>query len=153
MSNTYTQVHLQFVFAVKYREALIHSAWEKELYKYITGIIQHHQHKMICINGMPDHVHILVGMRPTQSVSELLQDIKGSSSKWINEQKLVKGRFEWQQGYGAFSYGKSQVKDVIRYIENQKEHHKKQSFKEEYITFLRKFEIEYDERFIFKDPA
>jgi REP element-mobilizing transposase RayT len=102
---------------------------------------------------MPDHVHMFIGMRPTQSVSELLQDIKGSSSKWINERKLVKGKFEWQEGYGAFSYSKSQVKDVVAYIVNQELHHQKKSFREEYIEFLQKFEIDFDEKYIFKEPV
>ena len=104
-------------------------------------------------DGMPDHVHVFVGMRPTQSVSELLQDIKGNSSKWINERKLVKGKFEWQEGYGAFSYSKSQVKDVVVYIANQELHHQKKSFREEYIEFLQKFEIDFDEQYIFKEPT
>ncbi|MFY7965194.1 MAG: IS200/IS605 family transposase [Chitinophagaceae bacterium] len=151
MANTYTQIHIQFVFAVKYRTATIHSSWKDELYKYITGIIQHHKHKLIAINGMADHIHILIGMRPTQSISDLMQDVKASSSKWINEKQLVQGRFEWQEGYGAFSYGKSQLKDVIAYINNQEQHHKVKTFKEEYIDFLQKFEVEYDEKFIFKD--
>lgn len=108
MPNTYTQVHIQFVFAVKYRDSCIHTSWKDELYKYITGIIQNNKHKLITINGMSDHIHILIGLRPTQSISDLIQDIKGNSSKWINEKKFVKGKFEWQEGYGAFSYGKSQ---------------------------------------------
>lgn len=151
MANTFTQIHIQFVFAVKYRDGVIHKTWKDELYKYITGIIQNHKHKMLIINGMPDHLHILIGMRPNQSISDLMQDIKGSSSGWINEKKLVKGKFEWQEGYGAFSYGKSQIKDVITYIENQEKHHKKRTFREEYIEFLEKFEIEYDDRYIFKE--
>jgi REP element-mobilizing transposase RayT len=106
---------------------------------------------MICINGMSDHIHILVGLNPAQSISNLLQDIKGSSSKWINQKRLVKGRFEWQEGYGAFSYSQSQIKDVIAYIENQEEHHKKRSFNEEYLDFLKKFEVSYDEKFTFKE--
>jgi putative transposase len=151
MSNTYTQIHIHFVFAVKHRYGIINAAWKDELYKYITGIIQNNDHKLICINGMPDHVHILAGVRPSQSISDLMQDIKGSSSKWINEKRLVKGKFEWQEGYGAFSYGKSQIKDVINYIENQERHHKKKSFLEEYRNFLEAFEIEFDERYLFKD--
>ena len=151
MANTYTQIHIQFVFAVKFRTATIHSSWKDELYKYITGIIQHHKHKLIAINGMVDHIHILVGMRPTQSISDLMQDVKANSSKWINEKKLAQGRFEWQEGYGAFSYGKSQLKDVIAYINNQEQHHKLKTFKEEYVDFLQKFEVDYDEKFIFKD--
>ena len=151
MANAYTQVHIQFVFAVKYRNAVIDSSWKDELYKYITGIIQNNKHKLISINGMPDHLHILIGMRPTQSISDLLQDIKGSSSKWINEKKFLKSKFEWQEGYGAFSYGKSQIQSVIDYIENQEKHHQKKSFQEEYIDFLNLFEIEYDERYTFKE--
>lgn len=151
MANTYTQIHIQFVFAVKNRAATIHSSWKVELYKYITGIIQHHKHKLIAINGMADHIHILVGMRPTQNISDLMQDVKASSSKWINEKQLAHGRFEWQEGYGAFSYGKSQIKDVIAYINNQEQHHQIKTFKEEYVDFLKKFEVEYDEKFIFKD--
>jgi len=151
MSNTFTQIHLHFVFAVKNRDSIINALWKDELYKYITGIIQNNNHKLICINGMADHVHILAGVRPTQSVSDLMQDIKGSSSKWINEKRLVKGKFEWQEGYGAFSYGKSQIKEVISYIENQEQHHRKRSFIEEYRDFLTAFEITFDERYIFKD--
>ena len=151
MANTYTQIHIQFVFAVKFRDAIIHSFWKDELYRYMTGIIQNNKHKLIAINGMPDHIHILIGMRPTQSISDLMQDIKGSSSKWINQKGFIKGKFEWQEGYGAFSYGKSQVKDVIAYIENQEQHHSKKTFRDEYMDFLKKFDIEYDEQYIFKE--
>ena len=153
MANTYTQIHLQFIFAVKYRDGIIHASWENELYKYITGIVQNYKHKMLSINGMPDHLHLLIGMRPTQSVSDLMQDVKGSSSKWINENHLVKGKFEWQEGYGAFSYSASHIPSVITYIENQKEHHRKKSFTEEYVEFLQKFDVEYDERYILKEPV
>lgn len=151
MANTYTQIHIQFVFAVRFREAVIHSSWKDELYRYMTGIVQNNKHKLIAINGMPDHIHILIGMRPTQSISDLMQDIKGSSSKWINQKGFIKGKFEWQEGYGAFSYGKSQVKDVIAYIENQEQHHSKKTFRDEYMDFLKKFDIEYDEQYIFKE--
>ena len=151
MPNTYTQIHIHFIFAVKHRYGIINTQWKDELYKYITGIIQNNTHKLICINGMPDHVHVLAGVRPTQSVSDLMQDIKGSSSKRINEKRLVAGKFEWQEGYGAFSYGKSQIKDVINYIENQEKHHKIKTFRDEYIDFLKLFEVEYDEKYIFKD--
>jgi REP element-mobilizing transposase RayT len=106
MANTYTQIHLQFVFVVKYRNGLIHPSWKEELYAYIIGITSFHNHKVLAINGMPDHLHIFVGMRPSQSISELLQDIKGSSAKWINEKGFLKQKFEWQEGYGAFSYSK-----------------------------------------------
>ena len=151
MANTYTQIHLQFVFAVKYRNGLIHASFKEELYKYISGIIKENNHKLLAINGMPDHLHIFIGMRPSQSISDLLQDIKGSSSKWINEKKFLKVKFEWQEGYGAFSYSKSHVNDVINYIQNQESHHKKESFRDEYLKFLKVFEIEYDERYIFKE--
>ena len=106
MANTYTQVHLQFVFAPKYRESLIHDSWENELYKYITGIVQANKHKLVAIKGMPVHVHMLIGFRPTQSMADLMQDVKAGSSKWINANKYCRGRFEWQTGYGAFSYSK-----------------------------------------------
>ena len=151
MANTYTQIHVQFVFAVKHRYGIIKKTWQDELYQYITGIVQNNNHKMLQINGTKDHIHILIGMRPTQSISDLMQDVKGGSSKWINDKKLVLGKFEWQEGFGAFSYGKSQIKDVIRYIENQEHHHKKKSFLEEYRDFLIAFEIDFDERYLFKD--
>lgn len=152
MANTYTQIHIQFVFAVKFRNGLIHASFKEELYQYISGIIKANNHKLLAINGMPDHLHIFIGMRPTQSISDLLQDIKGSSSKWINEKKFLKVKFEWQEGYAAFSYSKSHVKNVIEYIQNQENHHKKESFREEYLKFLKVFEIEFDERYIFKEP-
>lgn len=151
MANTYTQIYLHIIFAVKYREGVIQASWKDELYKYITAVIQEQKHKLIIINGMPDHLHILIGSHPTQSISELVQDIKGNSSTWINKRKLIQGRFEWQEGYGAFSYSKSQVKDVIKYIENQEEHHRIKSFREEYLNFLEKFEVEYDKKYIFKE--
>ncbi len=151
MSNTYTKIHIQFVFAVKHRHGLIQPEWKEGLNKYITGIVQAKDHKLLAINGMPDHLHLLAGLRPNQSISDLMQDVKGSSSKWINDNRLVKGRFEWQEGYGAFSYGASQVNDVINYIRNQEEHHKRKSFIDEYREFLQKFEIDYDERYIFQE--
>ncbi len=152
MPNTYTQIHLQFVFAVKYRKGLIHSSFKEELYQYISGIIKAHNHKLLAINGMPDHLHILVGMRPSQSVSDLMQDIKANSSKWINEKTFLKVKFEWQEGYGAFSYSKSHVQNVIKYIQNQEKRHQVKTFNEEYLDFLNAFEIDYDERYVFKDP-
>ncbi|MDQ6813837.1 MAG: IS200/IS605 family transposase [Bacteroidota bacterium] len=151
MPNTYTQIHIQLIFAVKNRTALIQKEWKGELYKYISGIIQQQNHKALAINGVADHVHVLIGMRPIQSLSELMQDIKGSSSKWINEKKFTKQKFEWQEGYGAFSYSKSHLSNVITYIENQEEHHRQVSFLEEYKKFLEKFEVDYDERYIFKE--
>ena len=151
MANTYTQIHIQFVFAVKSRTALIHNSWKDELYKYITGIVQNNGHKMICINGMPDHIHIFIGLRPNQAISKLMQDVKANSFRWINEKRFCKSKFEWQAGYGAFSYGKSQVESVISYIKNQEKHHAKKSFQEEYLEFLKKFEIEFDEKYTFKE--
>lgn len=141
MANTYTQIHIQAVFSVQNRECIILNNWRDELYRYITGIIQNNNHKLLAINGMPDHVHILLGLRPSQSLSDLMQDIKGSSSKWINEKKLIRGRFSWQEGYGAFSYSRFELPDVIRYICNQQEHH---------IDLLKEFEIDYHEQYIFK---
>lgn len=149
-SNTYTQIHIQVVFAVQNRIGIIHRSWKDELYKYITGIIQNNGHKVLAINGMPDHIHILFGMRPTQSLSNLMQDVKGDSSKWINQKGFVKGKFSWQEGFGAFSYSKSHVDNVINYIKNQERHHKKKTFLEEYIDFLDKFEVDYDTRYVFK---
>lgn len=151
MSNTYTQIHIHFVFAVKYRLGLINVEWKEELYKYITEITQSNKQKLLAINGMPDHIHILIGMRPTQSISDLMKEVKQSSSLWINENKLTNTKFAWQEGYGAFSYSKSQIDNVIKYINNQEEHHKKKTFIEEYLEMLTKFEIEYNENYIFKD--
>jgi len=151
MANSYTQIHIQAVFVVKYRAAVISYSWKDELYKYITGIVQAHGHKMIIINGMPDHIHVLLGMRPTQSLSDLMQDIKGSSSKWINERRFTKTRFEWQPGYGAFSYSKSELQNVIDYIKNQENHHRKKSFMEEYRGLLNEFLIDFDERYLFRE--
>ena len=151
MANTYTQIHIQFVFAVKYRDCLIHPSWKEELYMYITGITKENGHKLLAINGMPDHIHILIGLRPTQSISDLMQDIKGGSSKWINLKKFLKIKFEWQEGYGAFSYSKSQIINIIQYIKNQENHHKVKSFREEYFEILKEFEIDYNENYIFKE--
>lgn len=118
-ANTYTQIHIHAVFAVQNRENLIHNSWREELYKYITGIVQNNGHKLLAINGMPDHLHVFFGMRPVQSLSDLMQDIKGDFSKWINQKQFTKTRFSWQEGCGAFSYSKSQVPHVIRYIQDQ----------------------------------
>ena len=152
MANTYHQIHIQGIFAVKKRTALIQKEWKNELYKYLTGVIRAHDHKLLAINGMPDHVHVFFGMRPTQSLSDLIQDAKGSSSKWINEKKFIKEKFEWQEGFGAFSYSKSQASRLIAYIQNQEVHHRKITFLDEYRQFLKKFEVDYDERYLFKEP-
>jgi putative transposase len=150
MSNTYTQIHIHAIFAVQNRASLISKLWEQRLYQYITGIIQNHGHKMLTINGMPDHVHILFGFRPSQSLSDLMRDVKGDSSLWIKENKFVNGKFSWQEGYGAFSYSKSQISAVATYIENQEQHHNQKSFIEEYTKILRDFEIEFEDKYIFK---
>src|SRR5690606_21753566 len=131
MANTYTQIHIQAVFAVQNRQSLINPEWKDELYKYITGIIQSYDHKVLQINGMPDHIHIFFGMRPSQSLSDLMKQLKQDSSKWINTNGFADGKFSWQAGYGAFSYSKSDVPRIIKYIANQEEHHKIKSFDEE----------------------
>lgn len=150
MANTFTQIHIQTVFSVQDRNCIFHKSFKNELYQYITGIIQNNGHKLLAINGMLDHVHVFLGMRPNQSLSDLMQDVKGDSSKWINKKGFNPGRFSWQEGYGAFSYSKSQVNNVIDYIMNQEKHHHKKSFIEEYLEFLEKFEVPFDERYIFK---
>ncbi|MFI5172153.1 MAG: IS200/IS605 family transposase [Chitinophagales bacterium] len=152
MGNTYTQIHLQLIFAVKYRAALIAPSWKLELYKYISKIITENKHKLIIINGVPDHLHILIGMRPHQALSKLLQEIKGDSSKWINDSCKTERHFNWQDGFGAFSYSKSDLPNVINYIKNQEQHHKKISFIEEYKEFLDRFEVDYDERYLLGHP-
>jgi len=151
MANTYTQIYLQFVFAVQDRISLIHNSWEDSLYKYITGIVQNNGHKLIAINGVPNHLHIFIGYKPHQLIPDLLKDIKGSSSKWINEKGFVRAKFRWQAGYGAFSYSNSQIDNVVKYIINQKEHHRKNSFYEEYLNFLKEFKVPFDEKYILKD--
>ena len=150
MANTYTQIYIQYVFAVQNRVSLINENWQPDLYKYMTGIIEHQEHKLFSINGMPDHVHILISMNPMQAPSDLMYHVKRSSSLWINENKLCPGKFSWQEGFGAFSYGKSQIPTIANYIENQKSHHLKKSFIEEYTGFLKAFGIEYDDRYIYK---
>jgi putative transposase len=151
MANTYTQIHIQGVFAVAYRHCVIQDHWKNNLYGYITGIIEKNNHKLLVVNGMPDHLHVLFGMRPSQSLSDLLQDIKGSSSKWINEQGFIKSKFSWQEGYGAFSYRKSDLPGLIHYINNQQQHHQKTTFLQEYESLLKEFEVLYDPRYLFKE--
>ena len=151
MANTYTQIYLQFVFAVENRMSLIQSTWKDELYKYITGIIKNNKHKLIAVNGTSNHVHIFVEYKPHQLIPDLLQDIKGDSSKWINKNKFVKGHFNWQKGYGAFSYSHSQIDQVAKYIIKQEQHHTKRTFQEEYLEILKRFNIPYDEKYILKD--
>lgn len=152
MANTYTQLYIQVVFAVKYREALIKKEWKNDLYNYITAIIQNNNHKIIAINGVEDHIHILFNMKTDQSLSNLMQDIKANSSKWIHKKSITKKRFQWQAGYGAFSYSQSQLSRVADYIKNQEQHHKNRSMRKEYMGFLQKFEIGYNEAYIFHEP-
>jgi putative transposase len=152
MANTYTQIHIQAVFAVKRREHLLHDSLRDELCKYLTGIIQNNGHKLLAINGMPDHLHVLIGMRPNQALSELMKEVKGYSAKWINDNEMVNGHFEWQEGYGAFSYEKSALPNVISYIMNQKDHHNIKTFMEEYLELLKEFEVSFDDKYLFHAP-
>ena len=149
MPNTYTQLYIQIVFAVKGRQNLIPKQHKDEIHKYITGIIQKRDNKLIAINSMPDHAHIFVGLSPSQSISDLVRDIKTNSSSFITEKEFVRQKFSWQEGYGAFSYSQSHIDAVVKYILNQEAHHKKKTFREEYISFLKKFNVEYDEKYLF----
>ncbi|MBX7043549.1 MAG: IS200/IS605 family transposase [Ignavibacteria bacterium] len=149
MAGTFSQIYIQVVFAVKSRANLIKPEWEEQLYKYITGILRNNQQKMLAINGMPDHIHFFFGMKPSCCLSDLVRETKKSSTDFIKDSRFTGGRFNWQDGYGAFSYSQSQIDNVIRYIMNQKNHHKKKSFKEEYMDLLDKFRIKYEERFLF----
>lgn len=150
MPGTFSQIYIQVVFAVKGRENLITKPWRDELHKYIAGIIKGKEQKSIIINGVTDHIHCFVGLKPSMRISDLVRDIKNNSTNFINEKKLVKGKFSWQEGYGVFSYSHSQINDVYNYILNQEEHHKKRTFKEEYLELLNKFEIPFEERFLFE---
>ncbi|MBP6810543.1 MAG: IS200/IS605 family transposase [Saprospiraceae bacterium] len=152
MANTYHQIHIQTVFAVKFREGLILPKFRQELFGYIGQTINDLGHKTLIINGVADHVHCFFGLYPKQSLSDLMQKVKSNASGWINEQKFLEHRFEWQKGFGAFSYAKSQVNAVYKYVQNQEAHHKKRTFRAEYLEFLQKFEIEHDEKYIFHEP-
>ncbi len=149
MANTYTQLYIQIVFTVKGRQNLIPKQHREKLHKYITGIITKRNQKLLAIFAMPDHIHLLLSIKPNITISDLVRDIKAGSSKFISESNWIKGRFRWQEGFGAFSYAKSQQDNVVKYILNQEEHHKKKTFKEEYLDFLHKFEIEYNEKYLF----
>ena len=150
MANTYLQIYLHFVFAVKGRANLIPENHKEELYKYMTGIVTKKKQKLLVVGGMPDHVHLFVGINHGNSLSDLVRDIKANSSRFINEKQWVRGRFEWQKGFGGFSYSHSQIDQVIRYILNQEKHHARRSFKEEYLKILKQFAVEYDERYLFE---
>ena len=149
MPNTYTQLYIHCVFAVKYRQAVIQPEWEERLHKYITGIVQGNDHKLIAINSVEDHLHLFIGLNPRQSISDIMRLIKGDSSEFVNKRSFTKLKFNWQEGYGAFSNSRSQINSIVHYIQNQKEHHRKKSFKEEYVKMLSDYEVEYDEKFIF----
>ncbi|MBD1384072.1 IS200/IS605 family transposase [Mucilaginibacter rigui] len=152
MPNTYTQLYVHIVFAVKNRAALLSINWDERLRLYITATVQNNGHKMLCINNMPDHAHMFIGLNPSQSLSNLMRFVKGDSSEWINKEKLTPFKFQWQEGYGAFTYSKSQIDKVVNYINNQQEHHKKITFLDEYRQLLTSFDIVFDERYIFKEP-
>ena len=152
MANTYTQIHVQTVFSVKFRNAVIIPEIQQEVFGYMGQLINDFGHKTLIVNGMPDHVHCFFGLNPKQSIADLMRDLKANSSRWINAQKYFKHRFEWQAGYGGFSYSKSQVDDVVKYIKQQQQHHKKMTFKQEYLAFLAKFDIEHEETYTFHDP-
>ena len=149
MPGTYSQLYVQIVFAVQNRNALIHSSWEERLYQYITAIVQNHGQKMLAINGMPDHIHIFIGIKPSCRISDLVREIKKSTNEFINDKKLCKYKFNWQEGYGVFSYSDSQVNNVVQYILEQKEHHRKQTFREEYFRFLKDLNVQYEEKYLF----
>ena len=149
MPNTYSQIYLQIVFAVKYRENLLHKSWRDEVFKYMSGIIAKKGHKPIIVNGVADHVHVFVGLNPSTSISDLVRDLKSNSSRFINEHNYLHCKFSWQNGFGVFSYSHSQLDVVYNYINNQEQHHKKTNFRDEYLEFLRKFEIDYDDRYLF----
>ena len=149
MANTYTQIYIHVIFAVKGRENLISKNWKVELYKYITGIVRENEQKLYIINGMPDHIHILLSLTPSINISDLVRDIKSGSSGWINKRNFVKGKFNWQAGFGAFSYSQSQLPRVINYIKNQEEHHRIKTFQEEYKKILDEFEVEHEDKYLF----
>jgi REP element-mobilizing transposase RayT len=150
MPGTYSQLYIQVVFAVSGRQNLIHPAWKDELHKYMSGIIQGKGQKSIIVNSMPDHIHAFIGLKPSMAISDLVRDIKNNSSNFINDHKWVEGKFAWQEGYGAFSYSRRDMGNVYNYILNQEAHHRRKSFREEYLDFLNEFEVEYDERYLFQ---
>ena len=152
MPNTFTQLHIHCVFAVKYRAAMIQSEWGERLHKYITGIVQNNGHKLLAINSVSDHTHMFVGLNPKQSISEMMQLAKGDSSEFVNKKGFTKRKFYWQEGYGAFSNSHSQIDAVVKYILKQKEHHRKKTFRKEYIGMLKDYGVDYDEKYIFYEP-
>src|SRR6267143_5536271 len=150
MANTFSPIYIQTVFAVSNRQSLIKPEFKEDIYKYVTGIVRNQGQKLIAINGVADHVHLLIGLRPAMALADLVQEIKADSTNFINKKKWVRGRFSWQEGYGAFSYGHSQLDTIIRYIQNQERHHRRRSFKEEYLTWLEKYKIPFEEKYVFE---
>jgi putative transposase len=149
MANTFSQIYIQTVFAVSNRQSLIKPDFKEELYKYVSGIVRNQGQKLIAINGMPDHLHILIGLKPSMALADLVRDIKADSSTYVNKKKWVRGKFTWQEGYGAFSYGHSQLNTIVRYIQNQEKHHSRRTFKNEYLSLLRKFDIRFQDKYVF----
>lgn len=149
MAGTFSQIYIQIVFAVKGRQNLISKNWKYDLNKYISGIIRGKNQKSIIVNGMPDHMHIFVGLKPSMAISDLVRDVKNNSTNFINDNNFIKNKFSWQDGFGAFSYSHSHIEKVYNYILNQENHHRKKTFKDEYISLLRKFDIPYNERYLF----
>jgi len=149
MANTYSQCYLHLVFAVKNRESLISKSWKESLEKYISGIVQGEGHKLLAIGTMPDHIHIFIGYNMNQLISDLVECIKTSSNKWIKVNRVTPFRFSWQKGYGCFSHSQSQIDSVVNYILNQESHHKKRSFKEEYLEILAKNSVSFDVKYLF----
>jgi REP element-mobilizing transposase RayT len=149
MANTFSQIYIQIVFAVSGRMSLVSPDFKEDLHKYITGIVKNQGQKLIVINGMPDHLHTLIGLKPSMALADLVRDIKGESSSYINKNRWVRGRFSWQEGYGAFSYGHSQLDTIIKYIEEQEKHHRKRTFKSEYLQLLKLFQIEFKNKYVF----
>jgi len=149
MANTFSQIYLQFVFAVQNRQSLIAKEHKEELHKYITSLVQHRKAKMLAVNCMPDHTHLFVGFKPSILISDFVKEIKVESNEFVNSKDWVNGKFNWQDGYGVFSYSHSHIGNVINYVSNQEEHHQKKTFKQEYLTLLQKFEIPFEERFLF----
>ena len=150
MAGTFSQIYIQVVFAVKGRDNFLQKPWRLEVYKYMSGIIKGKNQKPIIINGVSNHVHLFIGLKPSMALSDLIRDVKNNTSNFINEQKFIRGRFLWQEGYGSFSYSHSQIDQVYQYILKQEEHHRIKTFKEEYLDFLQKFEIEYDKKYLFE---
>ena len=149
MANTFSQIYLQYVFAVKNRASLISPKNKEELHKYITGLVSTRKAKMLAVNSMPDHTHLFVGFRPVISISDFIKEIKVETNEFINGNRWIRGKFSWQEGYGVFSYSHSHIGAVIRYIQNQERHHQKKSFKEEYLEFLKKFQIAFEDKYLF----